>query len=256
MYFVENKKSIFYSIISIIISLLILFICSKIFPNTNIYSIYSGLVYIFPLLFTLILIRKFSLTEKLIKKRLDFKFLILKSWYLIFASIFFFTINLIFLNRERAFHLKEFIFFIVFVFLNIIFEEFLFRGLVQNLLIKNSKSDSKRVWNCIIVSSIFFGLVHLINLIGQPQLIYSTISQVIYAFSLGVFLGVIYFLSDNIISSIVLHFFFNFFGSFSSLFASSLNVTKDLNLTEALIQIVIIFPIFFIGKRLFKKSYI
>lgn len=80
-----------------------------------------------------------------------------------------------------------------------IFEEFLFRGLILNTLLEKTKHLQYKgmIWS-LLLSSLLFGSVHLLNLFDNPQQIYSTISQVFAATFIGVFLGALYLRSENI----------------------------------------------------------
>ncbi|MFU1827998.1 type II CAAX prenyl endopeptidase Rce1 family protein, partial [Enterococcus faecium] len=77
------------------------------------------------------------------------------------------------------------------------------------------------------MSSIFFGIVHLLNLIDQPWLIKGTLTQVFYTFCLGMILGTIYSKRNNIFTIILLHASFNLFGSFSQVFICNISLVKQ-----------------------------
>lgn len=75
-------------------------------------------------------------------------------------------------------------------------EELLFRGTVQGLL--------RRVWSpaiAIVVASAMFGVVHWIALMGAG----SKVSYVAIAAALGLILGAVYELSDNVIAPALAH---------------------------------------------------
>lgn len=76
-------------------------------------------------------------------------------------------------------------------------EEFIFRGITMELSLKLTK----RFWVANVIQAVFFGIVHL-NLI-----------QGVYAFLLGLLLGVIRRRYDSLIASILGHMMFNFAGS-------------------------------------------
>lgn len=80
-----------------------------------------------------------------------------------------------------------------------VFEEFLFRGLILNILLEKMQKDSfKNKMAAIVISAVLFGLVHLLNLFSMPQLVNATIGQVVYAFFIGIFLGALYLRTHNI----------------------------------------------------------
>lgn len=101
------------------------------------------------------------------------------------------------------------------------YEEVLYRGFVVNKLIKNNSDSKKKILFAIIGSSLIFSSAHLTNLlVGQDVL--TTIAQVIQTFGLGVLLGSVYLVSDNIWSVIFLHGFYDF-----AAMLSDVNLIKD-----------------------------
>lgn len=77
-----------------------------------------------------------------------------------------------------------------------IFEEILFRGLISNELKKHLNLPLT-----IIIQAFIFGIFH------------GNLLQAIYASFLGAFLGLIYYWTDSIVSSISSHIFYNLLGS-------------------------------------------
>lgn len=80
-----------------------------------------------------------------------------------------------------------------------IFEEFLFRGLILNTLLEKTKHLQYKgmIWS-LLISSLLFGLVHLLNLFDNPEEINSTIAQTVGSIFIGVFLGALYLRCKNI----------------------------------------------------------
>lgn len=80
-----------------------------------------------------------------------------------------------------------------------IFEEFLFRGLVLNTLLEKTKHLQYKgmIWS-LLISSVLFGAVHMLNLFENPEQINSTIVQTVGAIFIGVFLGALYLRCQNI----------------------------------------------------------
>ena len=85
-----------------------------------------------------------------------------------------------------------------------IIEELLFRSQILEELLK-----TKNRLKSILISSLTFGCVHLLNIssIGSIPMI---LAQVAYTFFLGLVLGFIYTHSKNIVYPIIFHFLFNF----------------------------------------------
>lgn len=81
-------------------------------------------------------------------------------------------------------------------------EEVIFRG----FLFKMMEKDNLK--NAIIVSSITFGIGHIINLLNGAEFI-STLMQVFYAISIGYLFVVIFYKSGSLVPCIVCHSIFN-----------------------------------------------
>ncbi len=93
-----------------------------------------------------------------------------------------------------------------------IWEEVAFRGIILTLLLK--KYSEKK---SIIVSSIFFGLMHLFNLLSGTNIII-VIIQVIYATFFGIVFGYMFVKTKSLLPSIITHYLID---SLGQLFASA-----------------------------------
>ncbi|MBQ9791410.1 MAG: CPBP family intramembrane metalloprotease, partial [Clostridia bacterium] len=89
-------------------------------------------------------------------------------------------------------------------------EEMIFRGIVLNFFKKLLCNHKCGVVVSIIISSVLFGMCHLLNLISTPNMIVSTIVQVLYASIIGAYFAVIYIKSGNIWAPIILHTVFDY----------------------------------------------
>ncbi len=96
-----------------------------------------------------------------------------------------------------------------------IFEEVLFRGGLQNMLTRWTKSP----WAAIIIASIIFSAVHF------------SFYGFFVRFSLGVILGLLFYYSGNIWLPILLHFFFNGL-QVTAMYVASFSKTKTPDITE------------------------
>ncbi len=102
-----------------------------------------------------------------------------------------------------------------------LFEEILFRGVIEGSLLDNFHSTKKQVLFSIVTSALIFGLLHLTNLlVGQDVL--TTIMQVIQTIAIGILLGTVYYFSKNIWALAFLHGFYDF-----SVLLSEVNLIKD-----------------------------
>jgi len=110
------------------------------------------------------------------------------------------------------------IFFSAYMLLIGIFEEFLCRGVILNSMLKKWGDSKNGMIKAVIWSSLIFGLAHLVNLFGAPDMVIATISQVIYATFLGIFFAAIYIRTRNIWVVASLHALFNWAGMIWFLF--------------------------------------
>ncbi len=99
-------------------------------------------------------------------------------------------------------------------------EEFLCRGWLQNEFLERYSDNKNSVIVSIILSSLVFGFMHIMNL--STQTLFETILQIVNAVALGLLLGSIYYKTKNIWSVIALHAFYDF-----AIFLGEMNLVKD-----------------------------
>ncbi|EOV2572840.1 lysostaphin resistance A-like protein [Enterococcus faecalis] len=224
----------------IVINLLSLQLSAFLFGKNNELTIKGALTYTLPLIIIFFSIRILSVKIGYKNLKNTLKSFFRDGRYLILIMVIFFLINLGSISSDKldSFQIRNVFFFLLTCFFTGVFEELLFRGIVLTRL---SSIYSPRV--SVTISSIFFGIVHLLNLIDQPWLIKGTLTQVFYTFCLGMILGTIYSKGNNIFTIILLHASFNFFGSFSQVFTSNISLVKqDSSMIEILIPIILIVP--------------
>lgn len=102
-------------------------------------------------------------------------------------------------------------------------EEIIFRGFLFKMM---EKDNAKRA---IIVSSITFGIGHIVNLLNGADLI-PTLLQVCYAIAIGYMLVMVFYKSNSIIPCIIFHSVFNSLSIFN---------TGNSNILSSIILIVI-----------------
>ena len=88
-------------------------------------------------------------------------------------------------------------------------EEIIFRGFLFKMMEKNN------VKTAIIVSSITFGIGHIVNLLNGADLL-PTLLQVCYAIAIGYMLVMVFYKSKSIIPCILFHGVFNALGIFNN----------------------------------------
>lgn len=109
-------------------------------------------------------------------------------------------------------------------------EEMIFRGFLFKMMEKDS------VKSAIVVSSITFGLGHIVNLLSGAEFI-PTLIQVCYAISIGYLLVIIFYKSKSLVPCIITHAFINCFSIF--------NVENKLSIYIAPIFLVVV-PIMYV----------
>ena len=115
-------------------------------------------------------------------------------------------------------------------------EEVIFRG----LLFKEMSKDG--LVGAIIVSSLTFGIGHIINLFnGSNMDLLSNIMQIIYATSAGFMFVMVYLKTDSIIICILIHGLFNALSAFS---ISSNDITVEVVISLVITLITLAYGLF------------
>ena len=96
-------------------------------------------------------------------------------------------------------------------------EEMIFRGFLFKMMEKDN------VKTAIIVSSITFGIGHIVNLLNGADFI-PTLLQVCYAISIGYMLVMVFYKSKSLIPCIIFHSVFNSLGIFNSTDSTLLSI--------------------------------
>lgn len=83
-------------------------------------------------------------------------------------------------------------------------EELLFRGILFNIFLLVFRKNKYNIIYTVVISSVLFGLYHLMNLAHQPLI--STIGQVMGATLLGLILSYLHLWTNSLVWCIILHF--------------------------------------------------
>ena len=84
-----------------------------------------------------------------------------------------------------------------------IVEELCFRHATVSTILKN-RNQKDQLLKIVFISSVFFGLLHLTNLVGGADP-FSTILQILTASCLGIYFAVLYVRCGNLLPAIILH---------------------------------------------------
>lgn len=93
-----------------------------------------------------------------------------------------------------------------------IMEELAFRGILLPLLLSRFGKTKRGMFQSVVLSSVIFGLVHLLNLIEGAGVV-PTLLQVGYSMLTGAMLAVLLLGTGNIVGCIAVHAVFNFGGA-------------------------------------------
>ena len=104
-----------------------------------------------------------------------------------------------------------------------LYEEIACRGFVFGLFRKYFGDSKKGIYLSVLLSALVFGCAHFVNLIVYPELVISTIAQVISASLVAVLFAVIYYRTENLLPCIILHSAFDFAGFFWFCFAKDID---------------------------------
>lgn len=107
-----------------------------------------------------------------------------------------------------------------------LFEEYYFRGIILSSLLsllRNKKRNYINVYKIVIVASLIFSLMHLVNL--SSQTFYSTLLQMLQVFFLGMLLCALYIRTGSLFIPFLFHFLLNFIATLSQEGAKQTNTS-------------------------------
>ena len=127
-------------------------------------------------------------------------------------------------------------------------EEFLFRGLLQSMFLREYHSQKNGILMSVLFPAILFGLFHLINLTKNDQIM-AVLVQVVFATFIGFFFGALVLKTNKIIPVAITHGLINF--SFSIPFLPGVNAEEQTGFSIA--PIIITLPLLIIGLLIVKR---
>ncbi|MCG2417808.1 CPBP family intramembrane metalloprotease [Aequorivita sp. F47161] len=131
-------------------------------------------------------------------------------------------------------------------------EEYLFRGLLQSLFLNKYGLRKNGILISILLSSILFGLFHLLNLTRNDN-VGQVLIQVVFATFIGFFFGVMVLKTNRLNPLAITHGLINF--SFSIAFLPGLKtVQEEVSGPVSLAPIILTLPLFIIAFLIFKKT--
>lgn len=119
-----------------------------------------------------------------------------------------------------------------------ILEEFVFRGVVLGALLKGWGQKQCGKLGAVVVSSILFGLVHLINLAGDPAALFEVLGQVGYSTLIGILLAAAVLRTGGLVFSVAVHALFNLVFDYAELLPFTPNVAWYGGAAETVVLLV------------------
>ena len=202
---IYDKSSLFFTLMWIVIYIIGFSLGDFVSSIIKINKLFTFIIGIIISLILLLFLKKYNLLSTYGLKKSD----IHPKYMLFYIPCFIMLILNLYLGVTLNFSPLETILYILSMFLVGFLEELIFRGLLFNTM----KKDSLKV--AIIVSSITFGIGHIINLFNGSSNIILTILQIIYATSAGFMFVMIYYRSNSIIPCIIFHALFNGLSAFT-----------------------------------------
>ena len=137
-----------------------------------------------------------------------------------------------------------------------LFEETLCRGVVQTLFLKKWGKTRKGIYFSVILSSILFGMFHLVHFFLGHMTLLASVVQVIYATFIGVFMGACVLRNQSIIPMIIVHGLVDITGSLNEIAVHG-GIPKGvmtISPADAMISIVLMLPLFLYGLFILRKQ--
>lgn len=151
--------------------------------------------------------------------------------------------------------IEKIIFFTLVMVLIGIFEEVLCRGVILNNMLNKWGYTKTGIIKAVILSSLIFGVGHLVNLFIYPTLIIRTLVQIIRASLHGFLFASIYLRCKNIWSVVILHGLYDWLVMASGIY-HPVTVTAapvDISVVSGLINIMYSIPFALVGLFLLRK---
>lgn len=130
-------------------------------------------------------------------------------------------------------------------------EEYLFRGLLQSIFLKKYGSRINGIFMSILLTSMFFGFFHLINLANNDN-VGQVLVQVVFAIFIGFFFGVLLLKTNKLIPIAITHGLINFFFSLG-LLPGIKTLQDEATDTVSIAPVILFLPLFIIGLLIYKK---
>lgn len=136
-----------------------------------------------------------------------------------------------------------------------LFEEALMRGTLFNIMRESWKDQREGMIKAAIISSIMFGMPHILNFFENPQLKWQTAAQMLYATFVGIYFCGLYVKNKNFIGLVIIHALVDAIAEGIALFSTDMErlLQTDTSLLEAAIEVIICLPFLYWGIKNLKS---
>lgn len=133
-------------------------------------------------------------------------------------------------------------------------EEFVFRGVLQSLFLKElvkKKGKKSLVFASVLIPAIIFGLLHLLNF--RVDNTASEVSQLIYAIFIGTAFGAILLRTNKLIPLAIIHGLIDFVFNLDELSSQTQNLETSKSIISAIATVIVVAPMFIVGLLIIRK---
>lgn len=201
----------------------------------------------------LIFISYYFIKKDNLEKTASLKGVKLKKWYLLlFPLIYLSLLNTIFLDDINTDVIMYNIIFLLLYTISVgVSEELSIRGFIQSYLIDNSDNTKKGIIKSVILSSLFFGVIHLINF---DKGIYGELSQVFFATFIGIMFGALLVITKKLVPLMIIHSIIDFIAKLDSAgIPIREKISNPMSLENALFSVLLTVPCLVYGMFLMRK---
>lgn len=257
--FVQNHIYIFSFMVALIAILLLYISNFWLFKSDNglSYDLNRIFAYLAPLIFVFVVCLFSGNISKIKFHKEGIGIGILFGWLFIADGVYGFVSSYVSFDKSSVSFpsMQKIIFFTLVMLLVGIFEEVLCRGVILNNMLNKWGHTKAGIIKSVILSSLIFGLCHLVNLVVFPTLIIRTATQVIYTFLHGILFACIYLRCKNIWACVILHSVYDWLGLVSGIYhtAPASVAPVDTSVVSMLITGILYIPFALVGFFLLRE---
>lgn len=199
-------------------------------------------------LLSIILIQKNKLSEIAGIKNIRLK----KKHLLIFPVMYLVLLNGLIMDEiNRELLIPNIILFVIYSLSIGVAEELSVRGFLQSHFIWHFGFTKKSIVVSVLISSLFFGLLHIIKF---DKGVYGGLSQVGYATFIGIMFGMLLLITRRIYPLIIIHAIVDFVGDFDTIgIDMKKTISESISLEDAILIILLVSPCLLYGIFMMKK---